>query len=101
MPEFNSRDFVSVKLSWKYDDDTFSLIEGEYGYSVVCTSENPSKFHKGALEYFSTLCSISSLEAGGPSMPDLWDNMHGFLSKESGVTILEAEPIEYPEDVVF
>lgn len=34
-------------------------------------------------------------------MPDLWDNMHGFLSKESGVTILEAEPIEYPEDAVF
>lgn len=93
-----------MKLTWEYLDDTFSLIEDEKsksGYSVICTSDRPSKFHKDALESFSMRLSFALAESGHPSLPDFWDNMHGYLSEQEGVKILEAEPIEYPEGAVF
>ena len=93
-----------MKLTWEYLGDTFSLKEtdkAKCGYSVVCTSESPSDNCKYYLSSFQEAFMMCALESGSPSMPDFWDNMHGYLTKDEDVKILEAEPIEYPEDAVF
>lgn len=93
-----------MKLIWEYFDDTFSLIrdeKAECGYSVVCTSKTPTENHKHSLSRFQEAVSLLAIEYSGPSEPDAWDNVHGYLSEDENVKILEAEPIEYPEDAVF
>lgn len=91
-----------MKLVFEYKDDTFSLIEdekAECGYSVVCTSGNPSKESRQSLARFQELATILAGECSSPSEPDIWANMHGYLSKDDGIRILEYE--WYPEGVVF
>ena len=93
-----------MKLVWEYEGDTFSLIEdekAECGYSVVCTSETPSESHEGSLSRFQEVIPFLAMERSGPSMPDAVDNIHGFLSDDEDVRILEYEGIEYPENAVF
>lgn len=93
-----------MKLMWEYFDDTFSLIrdeKAECGYSVVCTSKTPTENHKNSLSRFSEAISILAIEYSHPSKPDSFDNIHGYLSKDPDVKIIEAEPIEYPEGAVF
>lgn len=91
-----------MKLAFEYQNDTFSLIEdekAECGYSVVCTSIKPSGNHKQSLARFQEMALILSMECSHPSEPDIWANMHGHLSRDDEVRILEYE--WYPEDVVF
>lgn len=93
-----------MKLIWEYFDDTFSLIrdeKAECGYSVVCTSKTPTENRKDSLSRFSEAISILAIEYSRPSDPDPFDNIHGYLSEDPNVKILEAEPIEYPEGAVF
>ena len=93
-----------MKLEWEDSLDTFRLIEddkSDIGYSVICTSETPSEFASSTVDIYSKTFSMLAFTCGHPSEPDIWDNIHGYLSKDPYIKIIEAEPIEYPEDAVF